>query len=301
MKQGVGLAHAKVILIGEHSVVYHLPAIALPFKALQCRVVVAAHSKLSLECDFYKGELKDAPSMFKPIQHLIEALCVHLHVNAVLITIHSTIPTSAGLGSSAALASAITQAMFAYADVPLSDDARFTWTQISETCAHGNPSGVDALTTSFDAAWWFVKGETPIPISLSLPAYLIIAQTHEQGSTKQAVEKVKDYITHHGYEHIVALGKLTEQCYHHLQTHNIEAIGQCMNQAHMLLQACGVSTPTLDSFVALAQKHGALGAKLTGGGLGGCMIALAKNQSDCEHISYQLSKHTPHVWSHHLI
>lgn len=301
MKQGIGVSHAKLILIGEHSVVYHMPAIALPFNALTCQVIVQACERMTLDCEIYTGDLSKTPLMLHPIQCLIETLNEHLKLGTFLISITSNIPTGAGLGSSAAIASAVTQAMFDYADISLSDDERLHWIHYSETLAHGNPSGVDALTTSFDSAWWFVKEKPPMPLMLSLPAYLIIAQTHQLGSTKLAVQKVKEYVNQYGLEHINALGQLTHLCLQSIQIKDIEAIGRCMVQAHLHLQACGVSTPTLDNLVTLALDNGALGAKLTGGGLGGCMIALAKNLSDCENISLHLKKHTPHVWSHHLL
>ena len=300
MKQGIGTSHAKVILIGEHSVVYQQPAIAIPFKTCSCHVSILQSHTSTLRSELFEGQLSDVPSILNPIKHLIESLKTHLHSGDVTIDVTSNIPYSAGLGSSAALASAITQAFYDYAKLPLDDQTRFDWIQQSEKQAHGNPSGVDALTTSFDSAWWFIKGHQPTPITLSLPAHLIIAKSHESGSTKEAVLKVKGVIEREGDASIQALGMLAYQCLDAIHQHDIESLGHCMNQAHDHLSALGVSTPTLDKLVQVARSCGALGAKLTGGGLGGCIIALSRNQHDCDMIVSALKQHTPDVWSHNL-
>jgi mevalonate kinase len=301
MKQGYGISHAKVIFMGEHSVVYHHPALAIPFKALRAEVMIQPTTKSSLHCDLYSGLLDHGPKTLEPILELIKTLISYFNLPEVEVNIHSTIPFSSGLGSSAALASAITKAFYDYTHTPLSDDQLFKWVQQSETMAHGNPSGVDALTTSFDHAWWFIKGQVPQALTFSLPAHLIIAQTLQSGSTKEALKIVSERIQSEGMISIDKLGQLTHEALQAIQSKDVVKLGHIMTQAHVTLSHLGISTPSLDECVSIALENNACGAKLTGGGLGGCMIALAKNQEDCDTICEALRKVTPHVWSLSLI
>lgn len=299
MKQGIGISHAKVIFMGEHSVVYHQLAIALPFKALTCQVIINPSLHNVMRSELYTGELKDAPKLLYPLIHLFNTLQNHFNLDPLELTIQSTIPFSAGLGSSAALASAITKAFYHYTHTALEDQTLFNWVQQAETIAHGNPSGIDALTTSFDHAWVYTKGSAPQPLSISLPATLIIAQSPQTGSTKEAVEKVADYVHSHGIQLIESLGTLTKQAQTCFENHDVKTLGSLMNQAHEMLKELSISTPTLDHYVDIARSHHALGAKLTGGGLGGCMIALAEDEHVLS-IVEALKQETPHVWSLNL-
>ena len=301
MKNGVGQAHAKVILIGEHSVVYNHPALSLPFKALQVNVIIKPSIKTSLVSDLYVGNLDEAPEILSPIIHLIRLLQAHFNLTGYEININSNIPLGSGLGSSAALASAITKAFYHSVEAQLDDQILLEWINISETIAHGHPSGVDALTTSFDLAWVFTKGQPPVSLPLSLNAYLVIAQTQQQGSTKEAVQIVANKVVQEGLMTINELGNLTHQALVYIKDNQLELLGQTLTQAHEHLRHLGISTPTLDQCVELSLEHHALGAKLTGGGLGGCMIALVKDKETVNIIVSKLKEITPHVWSMSLL
>lgn len=301
MKIGVGQAHAKVILIGEHSVVYNHPALSLPFKALQVNVIIKPSIKPTLISTLHEGSLDSAPEILNPLIHLIRSLQEHFNLSGCEINIDSNIPLGAGLGSSAALASAITKAFYHGMQEPLDDQTLLQWIHTSETIAHGQPSGVDAVTSSFDVAWLFTKGQPLVSLPLSLNAILVIAQTQEMGSTKEAVQKVANKVSEEGMKTIDELGLLTLQALEFIKANNLDQLGQTLTHAHTLLKHLGVSTVTLDHCVELALEHHALGAKLTGGGLGGCMIALAKNQESANEIMNALKKITPHVWSMSLL
>lgn len=301
MNTGFGQAHAKVILIGEHSVVYHHPALSLPFKALQVNVIIKPANHSTLVSTLHEGTLESAPEILSPIVHLIRSLQSHFNLNGSEINIDSNIPLGAGLGSSAALASAITKAFYHGMQEPLENQTLLQWIHTSETIAHGQPSGVDALTSSFDVAWLYTKGQPPVSLPLSLNAILVIAQTQEIGSTKVAVQKVAKKVSHEGLKTIDELGMLTGQALDYIKDNNLELLGQTLTQAHELLKHLGVSTEALDYCVELALNHHALGAKLTGGGLGGCMIALAKNQESANEIMNALKEITPNVWSMSLL
>jgi len=301
-KSSAGEAHGKLILIGEHAVVYHEPAIALPFFPVSVIVRVEASEENSLNSALYQGPLEHTPEHLKHISQLIINLQKEFDLPNLRVYIESSIPVSAGMGSSAAIASALVQAIYAGVDAPLSLSERIFWTQRAERIAHGNPSGIDAYTTSFDSAWWFIKDQALQAFDIQLDAVLIVANSEIQGSTKEAVTRVAQRLSSDpsSMSHIKALGQLTHQARLALDKHEADALGALLTQAHRRLQQLNVSHPQLDAMVETALQAGALGAKMTGGGLGGCIIALAHSQDDAQHIVSALKKHTFSIWTHSL-
>lgn len=291
MHQAQGTAHGKIILMGEHSVVYHQPAIALPFFSVEVITSIQPSQELTLECDFYQGTVAKMPELLKSLQTTIHTCLDRLGQTEanIAIQIQSTIPIERGMGSSAAVAVATTRAIYRYFNHHLPQSELLAIVDIAEHIAHGNPSGLDALMTSSDIAYRFVKDEGMSPLQSHLDAYLVIADTGETGQTKEAVQAVKQLIDQPHYQHIIQkLGHYAEeasQCLYHNQA---EKLGQFMTQAQQCLRELTVSSPKLDYFVATALQNGALGAKLTGGGRGGCMIALAATKSAAEKIERAL-------------
>lgn len=285
-----GHAGGKIILMGEHAVVYGYPAIALPFSAVQVQVTVEEKGdSLSLSCALYQGLVHEMPRVWESLKHAIRLSLYRLGAPTdpgLHIEIESTIPPERGMGSSAAVAVAIARALFAFYGKDLSDKELWEIVQSAEAIAHGNPSGVDAATTSGQKPIWFVKGSELEHLELCLDAYLVVADTGKMGQTLSAVEDVADLLcTQPDAEaELVALGTLTQQARLYLATNQADKLGQVMNQAHHHLQILGVSDEALDKLVEVAQEGGALGAKLTGGGRGGCMIALADTRKKADDL-----------------
>lgn len=285
-----GHAAGKIILMGEHAVVYGYPAIALPFSAVQVQVTVEAKGdSLELSCALYRGLVHEMPRVWESLKHAIRLSLYRLGAPTdpgLYIEIHSTIPPERGMGSSAAVAVAIARALFAFYGKDLSDQELWEIVQSAEAIAHGNPSGVDAAITSGQEPIWFVKGGTLEPLELRLAAYLIVADTGKMGQTLSAVEDVAQLLrTQPAMEaELAALGNLTQEARTYLATNQAEKLGQAMSQAHHHLRILGVSDEALDKLVTVAQEAGALGAKLTGGGRGGCMIALADSRERAEEL-----------------
>jgi mevalonate kinase len=297
---GHGHAHGKIILIGEHAVVYQRPALALPFQAVHVHVSVEPSAENWVNSALYQGPLASSPAHFEHLKTLVEALIEHFSLSPLRINFESNIPISAGMGSSAALASALTQAIYDGLDQDLSEAQRYEWTQVAERIAHGNPSGIDALSTTHDQVWWFVRGEGAQPLDAQLEGVLIVANSEIQGSTKNAVEGLAQRMDDNPIlmQHIQALGDLALSAKSALQERRIDVLGQSLCAAHAHLKALGVSHPKLDAMVQSAMDAGAVGAKMTGGGLGGCMLALARNQEDAERIQRALKAHTYALWTH---
>lgn len=295
---GMGIAHGKIILIGEHAVVYGHPGIALPLMTKQVMVKVIPAEKDSLQASFYQGWLEELPPTLKFISSLINHIRTTLPVGPIHLEIDNHIPASAGLGSSAAISSAITQAIYDIVQSPLSPELRFEKTQFAEMIVHGSSSGIDALTTSQDHAWYFVKGKSPEPIHLRIPAYLLVANTGIQGSTKEAVSKVAKLFTQNlAQAHLESIGLMSLLMKEAIEKKELDDMARLMNQSHYHLQELGVSHPRLDEMVNATLSLGALGAKLTGGGLGGSMIALIDNGDLAKKIQMSMMAcFTKEVW-----
>ncbi|HEL1581951.1 TPA: mevalonate kinase [Streptococcus suis] len=292
----VGKANGKIILMGEHAVVYGQPAIAMPFSAVEITAQVRAQGQaLSVACDFYEGLVHKMPKIWESLKHAIRFSLYRIGAPtdpAIHIEISSTIPAERGMGSSAAVAVAVARALFAYYEKELTDGELWDIVQSSEKIAHGNPSGIDAATTSGKSPVFFIKQQPIEPLVLKLRAYLVVADTGVTGNTLEAISDVADLLEKkpEAIKLVEELGNLTRQAKEDLATDQAELLGSRMNQAHILLQKLGVSDPSLDKLVRLAQENGALGAKLTGGGRGGCMIALARTAQDAQNLAHILAQ-----------
>lgn len=290
MKNASGESFAKIILIGEHAVVYGQPAIALPVKSIRLTATLTADSDQRIQSSFYAGSLHAAANTnFAGIADLISALLKHFHASkqGFLLTIDSALPPERGMGSSAACATAVVRAFYAAFDAPLSRAQLLEWTATSEHAIHGNPSGLDAATTSADRPQWFVKGQAPVPIQFPKNGTLVIADTGIAGQTKIAVASVADNLATDPAQtdaSIEAIGMATVFAAKALAEDDLLALGEQMDQAQTQLKALGVSNEALDRLIQSAKQNGALGAKLTGSGQGGCMIALATDPTHAAHI-----------------
>ncbi len=299
---GYGHAHGKVILMGEHSVVYGYPAIALPFMEAAIQGEVREHfGEIWLESDFYTGYLSEAP---EERAHLITAIYATLEYlkkekKNLKIIITSDLPASRGLGSSAAVAVAVIRALFQYFGREITDEELIYLAHQAEKIAHGNPSGIDVLTTAFEQPIWFrksteKKGTREIKsLHVSLPAYLIVADTEIYGQTKEAVEIIAKGLQKRPEETrklLQELGTFAIAAEKEIKGKNCRRLGELMTGAHQRLQKLGVSHPLLDHLVDEALRLGALGAKLTGGGLGGCMICLTQDRESAGVIVERLKQ-----------
>lgn len=296
-KAAVGTAHGKIILIGEHAAVYHKPAIALPCTAVQTTTrITPADKGIYLYCDLYCGLVDDMPELLQSLRTVIYATLYALKKeNASLhIHIHSTIPIERGMGSSAAVSVSVIRALYHYFNRTLSDKLLTELSGIGEKIVHGNPSGLDATIVVKQHPILFKKNCPLIPLSIHLTGYLIVADTGITGQTKKAIQQVEQLYQYNPVQHhslIEKLETLTHQAAKDLTHGNLYQLGARLNKAHGCLQQLGVSHERLDQLVTVALDHQALGAKLTGGGLGGCMIALTDTLEHAQYIAKALEQH----------
>ncbi len=328
---GVGQTCAKVILFGEHSVVYGYSAVALPLKNLKMRATVRsaneenalntgaqksqatdelvaqiennpnknslqelAQSYVTLKALDFCGPLKNAPKRLNSIKTAIyKALqFANWRGEALQVETACDFPPERGLGSSAAAAGAVIRAILDYYAIEASEDQLFALTQEAENVAHGKASGLDAKATASARAVRFLRGEFS-NINIRLRAWLVLADSGCKGQTRDTVEalrKKRDLNPHAVDVMLEQLGKIAISAQDDLELGQPLEIGLKMSLAHKILAQLGVSTPLLDELVSAACKSGALGAKLTGGGGGGCVIALAQNYEDALKVALALER-----------
>jgi mevalonate kinase len=291
----VASAPAKIILFGEHFVVYGEPAIVV---AIDRRARAEAglrqdkrlrfqSANLNTSCYFEngvfkveQGDAKEAKLKFAPVKLAVEKVLAASGKNVGLdITINSAIPVGAGLGSSAAVVASVTAAVSALLGLEFSKQDIFRIAFEAERVVHGTPSGVDPAIATFGGTLLFQvdTGFKPLEVKTDVP--LVIGNTGVERSTKIQVEKVRE--TMDSFPQIAdplrkAAREIVLRAVTALQEKDLETLGRLMNINHALLYGIGVSDESLEWLTNAARKAGALGAKLTGAGGGGCMIALAR-------------------------
>lgn len=278
-KIGVGKAHSKIIWMGEHSVVYGYPAIAIPLQGIE------------VECRIYPADEKIHFDYYDTLSTAVYAALEYLNHTDVAVSydIRSEIPQKRGMGSSAAISIAAIRAVFDYFEQSIDMETLEILVNKAEIIAHSNPSGLDAKTCLSDKAITFIRNIGFSTLDLDLDAYLVIADTGIYGNTRETVEKVAQ-AEEANLPHLAALGDLTEMVQKAIQAKTISEIGPLMTKAHSHLQAIGVSIEKADQLVQISLENGALGAKMSGGGLGGCIIALAQTKAQAEKISKALTE-----------
>lgn len=293
-KTAVGTAIGKIILIGEHSVVYGEPALAIPFPTTKIKTTIQRKDgPVKLNCFFYEGLLYNAPERLFGLTSVIKQVVDSFNekLENLSVNIESSIPPERGMGSSAAVAVATIRGLYNFFNKPLTNEDLLKWTNISEKIVHGNPSGLDAAIIVGEKPLYYIKGKEFFPFSFKLDAYLIVADTGQLGQTQEAVSSVRNLMESNprkGEPLIKELGTLANEAKGFMELNDKVRLGGAMTRAHFLLDKLSVSNKQLNQLVSIALENNALGAKLTGGGRGGCMIALASTREEAEFISNRL-------------
>lgn len=290
---GTGYASGKIILMGEHSVVYGEPAIAFPFSGTGIQATIRKNKLESwIESSFFHGPLSEAPTTMRNVTILLWYLVKHFKIpEPFYLKIESSIPAERGMGSSAAVAVAITRAVFDWMEEPATQENVLYFVNQAEAVTHGNPSGIDATTISGTEPIRYQKEIGFQPFQLNMDAFLVVADTGIKGQTRKAVRdiaKLRELRPRETAKQIKSLGRLTQQAQQAILKNQPHILGDCMNQAQGLLRLLGTSNRHLDHLIETALTHEALGAKLTGGGRGGCMIALAENETSGRQLQQTL-------------
>jgi hydroxymethylglutaryl-CoA reductase len=282
--EACGVAWGKVILLGEHSVVYGRRALA---SAISRRIEVRIGDVYSRA----NGNGRPNPHHTDPrFRAAIKRAGELLDIDASDLIVHvdSDLPAGVGLGSSAALSVALVRGMAAFAGVDCCHAEVCAHAYELERIFHGTPSGIDNTAATHGGLFVFRRGEPPRQLRTMLPLSLVVAQGKTPRQTQRTVAGVRErwQAEPQAYEALFdQIDRLVAAAEEALSHGDLTTLGATMNGNHALLQRIGVSTPELDQLVDFGHRHGALGAKLTGGGGGGAIICLGANRTEAERLA----------------
>ena len=289
-------APGKIILFGEHAVVYGRPALAVPVTQVHADVEVTDTDSAGIWVDApdidLHAELNTLPSDH-PIAAVIHNLFFLSRVSpfpTVNIKITSTIPVASGLGSGAAVTVALTRALSTHINYTMTDEQVNAFAYEIEKLHHGTPSGIDNTVITYAKPVYFVKGQAIETFKVGQPFTIVIGDTGVSAPTKESVGDVRKLweADKTKWESLFdKVGELVKEARNSIESGKTKELGMLMNQNHTVLQELTVSSPELDKLVSAARTAGALGAKLSGGGRGGNMIALVE-PSQAEAVAQSL-------------
>jgi len=285
----MGVGYGKAILLGEHAVVYGRHAIAAPIPLAIKALVEDCDEGIHLLIPRWGVEYRLATnpserrSFERPAGVVLDQL--GLTKRPMKIEVFPEVPRGMGLGGSAAMAVAIVRALDKHFKLGLKNEDVNRLAFESEKMAHGNPSGLDNTLACYGKALVFRTGDPPLvePLNIREPIPAVIGITGFEGLTATTVGRVREAWQQDKklYERIFdQIDALTLRGIQAIQDNDLPTLGQLMNICQGMLNALQVSTPELEKLCAIARENGALGAKLTGGGGGGSIIAICDGDTD---------------------
>jgi len=283
-------APGKVILFGEHAVVYGRPALAVPVTDVQAvatidaerpepGVTVHAHD-IGRTIDVGQAEADEPLSL--TVRNTLSALGLRLDEVQLAVHVRSSIPIASGMGSGAAVATAVVRALGKHLDHPFNADTVSSLVYETEQVYHGTPSGIDNTVVAFQQPVYFRRGESIAILEVGQPFWVAIADSGVPSLTRQTVAAVRSAWQRcpEAYERLFdEIGALVDTARAAIEGGEVGALGPLMNQNQVLLRQLGVSSPALEGLIEAARKGGALGAKLSGGGVGGNVVAAVNEES----------------------
>ncbi len=297
-------APGKIILFGEHAVVYGRPALAVPVTQVAAEVEVTRSDRPGIWIDApdvgLRADLKTLPAdhpLAALINNLLSTLLLEPHQD-LQITITSSIPVASGLGSGAAVSVALIRAMSAALDSPLSDEQVNACAYEIEKLHHGTPSGIDNTVITYGKPVFFAKGQPFELLQVGAPFTVVIGNTGVPAPTRESVGDVRRQweANRANLESLFdAIGELSRDARQTIENGTWQHLGALMDQNQALLQKLNVSSPGLERLISAARGAGALGAKLSGGGRGGNMIALVPEGAAGDVASALASAGSPRV------
>ena len=296
---GEGIGFGKAILFNEHFVVYGLPAIVS---------AIGKYTIAKIEPNNKSGwdinDNRKATPNYKEekiqqqkdsINRMLKKLNIALSKQGINITLDGTLYCASGIGASAASCVAIARALSQHYNLNLSNEEINEIAYEGEKGYHGTPSGIDNTASTFGGLIWFEKSDNNImdKISINTPVEVVMGNTGKVANTTAAVEGVRQRKQQNPEKYDQIFDRAENIAYlakDAFQDEDYRELGKLMNENHKLLQQIEVSSRELDFMVKLARDNGALGAKLTGGGLGGNMIALTPGRDLQDTVANAIEK-----------
>lgn len=292
-------APGKIILFGEHAVVYGQPAIAVPVSQVRARAIISAQPQqtrgwINIQApDIGLMTTLDDLPVNHPLSVVVKQVLNETQIDkppAMTIRVTSTIPIAAGLGSGAAVSVAVIRALSEFLGRPLAAEKVSTLAFEVEKLYHGTPSGIDNSVITYEKPIYFVKNSAEVrgdmqTMQVSRPFMLVIGDTGIASPTAAAVGDVRkswqaDRSLFQGY--FERTGQIVNRARQVLEAGELAALGGLMDENQEILEKIGVSSPELEQLIRAARQAGAQGAKLSGGGRGGNMIALVSKESESQ-------------------
>lgn len=288
-----GIGHGKVILLGEHAVVYGSHAIAAPVPlAIQAVAQDTFDGNVSLIIPRWGVEyrLNKDPAHRDSFQRSLGIIFDRCGIadRSARIEVFPNVPRAMGLGGSASMAVAIIRSLDLHFKLGLKDEEVNAIAFECEKVAHGTPSGIDNTVATYGKTILYRRakheGDAPLikPLEIPRPIKLVIGISGKESLTAKTVGRIREAWTKDPvlYDRIFKeIDKLTLHSVEAIKAYDMERLGVMMNVCHGLLNALRVSSPEIEELIQVARDAGALGAKVTGGGGGGSMIALCPDNS----------------------
>ncbi|TRO48509.1 mevalonate kinase [Candidatus Bathyarchaeota archaeon] len=298
---GKGSGFGKVILFGEHFVVYGIPGIVSAVDSTADAEVIK-NDKIIKVHDDRKGSKgyaeKKKFQQLESIKRMLKKMNLSLENQGLNIWLGGSLPGFSGLGASAASSVAIARAIAQEFHLSFSNQEINDIAYEAEKAYAGNPSGIDNTAATFGGLLWFQKNLKGGPnkiesLSIEKPVEIIIGSTGIVANTKEMVKGVAKRKTRYPekYDSIFNQAQiLAQEARTAIKNFDLLEVGSLMDMNHSLLKEIKVSCKELDYLVDLAKKNGAFGAKLTGGGGGGCMTALTPGKELQEKVAKKIEK-----------
>ncbi len=294
----MGHGFGKIILLGEHAVVYGHPSIAaaLDNYGAEATARSAKQSVLTI-MPWAKSVTTGTPSAPSDaeLRHAFESLLSSYAMGAlsVRVDVHVNVPAGSGLGCSAAIGVAIVRAIDDLLNIKRSSSEVAALSLNWEKVFHGNPSGVDSAVASHGGFVRFAKGQPLALLHIPRPIHVVVALSNVVARTKDMVAFVSQQLSRNNRRVVSVfegIESLVNRAQRSVEQGDLDVLGQCLDLNHALLSSLLLSTPELEQLCAEARSAGALGAKLTGSGGGGAIVALASSASSAQSIQERLAR-----------
>jgi len=293
----VGIGFGKVILFGEHFVVHGIPGIVA---GINDRTIATVENSKKFELidnrpetPGYKAEKLEQQR--ESMKLIFQKMGIDAESKPVKIVLWGNLLAATGVGASAASCAAIARALAGHFGQDSRDERINEIAFEGEKAYHGNPSGIDNTAATYGGLLWFIRG-TPNRverIACKKPIDIVMGNTGITGDTKKAVEAVKERKENNPerFEKIFEEAKeIAFKARKAIEEGNIEEIGKLANKNQGLLREIGVSSGELEELIGIALEQGAIGAKLTGGGMGGYMIAVTPGKELQEKVAKSMQE-----------
>ena len=284
-----GSAFGKVILVGEHAVVYGARAVAIPLKSMRMELELLPNLTGEISLKLGGKELSNR------ITDVVRDALKVMMLGPLPLSIRgkSSLPFGAGLGASATLCIAILRTLANSVGIDLSQERLSRLGNILEQRFHGSPSGLDTAIVAYEECIWFQKGKPAQPFTLPEPPepklgwHFALIDSQVRASTLSMIQVAKPYFVHsQGESRIARFDQLSQVVMKGLRDYDFGCVADALTEASRLLTSAGVVTKQLKEIIADCISHGALAAKPTGAGGGGTVLALL----DPTQAKFQLEK-----------